>query len=215
MVEWRVFGNPEASSWWNNLCPQVVQKVLAATGRSLPLKIPFTIPVWPTVINTTKGLSSCTLKKCPTTAEGSITSASVHTVSGISHDSRREQKLHLVVKGPWHCHLYTRRQRQSQQLDLVSVDEIMTIAYMFWRLMEPQPAAGRGAGKAITAKSQWLGCKCSYRLGLGLCHGECFTPYFCLLAKGGESLRWLVVLQASFYHIIKDSTLMYQKLLAP
>ena len=31
--------------------------------------------------------------------------------------------------------------------------EVMTITYMFWRQMEPQPTTERGTGRAIRAKS--------------------------------------------------------------
>lgn len=65
----------------------------------------------------------------------------------------------------------------------------MTITYMFWREMEPQTTTDRGAGKVVRAKSQWLGCKCDYCLGLRLCQGGCFTSYFSFLAKGDQSVR--------------------------
>lgn len=97
-------------------------------------------------------------------------------------DSRREQKLRLLDKGPWHCYWYTRT--QSQQADLLNVGEVMTVTYMFLRQMEPWPTTDRRKGN---------------RQRLGLCQGGSFTSYFPSLVKGGDC-------QCLMHLFVKDVT---------
>ena len=52
-------------------------------------------------------------------------------------------------------------------MDLVRVGEVLAIAYVFWRQMEPQPTTDRAPGKAIRTKTLLLGCKRDFRLGVG------------------------------------------------